>query len=52
MNFDMDLSHVVDGTTTNEHNLPIETLYGDVIKLFAATGSAMSRELCMVVTLL
>jgi len=42
MNFDMDLTHVVDGTTTNEHNLPIEKLYGDVIKLFAATGSAMS----------
>ncbi|KAJ8696814.1 hypothetical protein PTI98_006650 [Pleurotus ostreatus] len=39
MNQDWDLTYIVDGMTTVEHNLPVATLYDDVINLFAFSGT-------------
>lgn len=39
MNFDWDLTYIVDGMTTVEHSLPIPTLYDDVLTLFSASGT-------------
>ena len=37
-NFEMNLTHAVDGFAGNEHALPITPVYNDVIQLFARTG--------------
>ncbi|KAG8914111.1 hypothetical protein FRC01_004220 [Tulasnella sp. 417] len=39
MNFDWDLTYIVDGMTTVEHSLPIPTLYDDILTLFSASGT-------------
>ncbi|PPR00048.1 hypothetical protein CVT24_009004 [Panaeolus cyanescens] len=39
MNLDWDLTYIVDGMTTVEHNLPVPTLYDDVLRLFALSGT-------------
>ncbi|GLB35482.1 putative amidohydrolase family protein [Lyophyllum shimeji] len=39
MNYDWDLTYIIDGTTTVEHALPIPTLYDDVITLYASSGT-------------
>ncbi|PFH52496.1 hypothetical protein AMATHDRAFT_173604 [Amanita thiersii Skay4041] len=39
MNFDWDLTYIVDGMTTVEHALPIPTLFEDVRILFVASGT-------------
>ncbi|KAF4578451.1 hypothetical protein EYR36_000258 [Pleurotus pulmonarius] len=39
MNQDWDLTYIVDGMTTVEHNLPVATLYDDVANLFAFSGT-------------
>jgi imidazolonepropionase-like amidohydrolase len=36
--FNTNLTQVIDGHTTVEHNLPLSNLYDDVIRLWAATG--------------
>jgi Tol biopolymer transport system component/imidazolonepropionase-like amidohydrolase len=38
--FNTNLTHVVDGHTTVEHNLPLANLYDDVIRLWAGTEVA------------
>jgi Tol biopolymer transport system component len=43
--FDHDLTFVLDGYTTVEHNLPNDTLYDDVIQLFAHSGTASTPTL-------
>ncbi|KAJ7917481.1 hypothetical protein B0H13DRAFT_2231389 [Mycena leptocephala] len=40
MNYDWDLTYIIDGMTTVEHALPIPTLFDDVITLFALSGTA------------
>jgi hypothetical protein len=37
-NFEMNLTHAVDGFAGNEHALPIVPFYNDVVHLFAKTG--------------
>uniref|UniRef100_A0A8H7Y2X4 Amidohydrolase-related domain-containing protein n=1 Tax=Psilocybe cubensis TaxID=181762 RepID=A0A8H7Y2X4_PSICU len=39
MNFDWDLTYIIDGMTTVEHPLPIPQLYDDVITLYALSGT-------------
>lgn len=39
MNFDWDMTYIVDGMTTVEHSIPIPTLYDDVLTLFSASGT-------------
>jgi hypothetical protein len=39
MNYDWDLTYIVDGMTTVEHALPIPVLYDDVLNLFALSGT-------------
>ncbi|KAF8061652.1 hypothetical protein FPV67DRAFT_1673271 [Lyophyllum atratum] len=39
MNYDWDLTYIVDGMTTIEHALPIPTLYDDVLNLYALSGT-------------
>ncbi|RDB24015.1 hypothetical protein Hypma_008641 [Hypsizygus marmoreus] len=39
MNYDWDLTYIIDGMTTVEHALPIPTLYDDVLTLYAESGT-------------
>ena len=39
MNYDWDLTYIIDGMTTVEHALPVPKLYKDVINLFALSGT-------------
>ncbi|KAF8968323.1 hypothetical protein BDZ97DRAFT_1655335 [Flammula alnicola] len=39
MNFDWDLTYIIDGMTTVEHALPVPTLYEDVLTLYALSGT-------------
>ncbi|KAJ7442290.1 hypothetical protein FB451DRAFT_1057716 [Mycena latifolia] len=39
MNFDWDLTYIIDGMTTLEHSMPIPTLFEDVLTLFALSGT-------------
>ncbi|KAJ6581530.1 hypothetical protein B0H19DRAFT_1207473 [Mycena capillaripes] len=39
MNFDWDLTYIIDGMTTLEHAMPIPKLFDDVITLFALSGT-------------
>ncbi|KAI6117523.1 hypothetical protein EDD16DRAFT_1481316 [Pisolithus croceorrhizus] len=39
MNFDWDLTYIVDGMTTVEHNIPVSVLYDDLLSLFAWSGT-------------
>ncbi|KAJ7284597.1 hypothetical protein C8J57DRAFT_1289035, partial [Mycena rebaudengoi] len=39
MNYDWDLTYILDGMTTLEHSMPVPTLFDDVITLFALSGS-------------
>ena len=43
--FDHDLTFILDGYTTVEHNLPNDVLYDDVIQLFAHSGTASTPTL-------
>ncbi len=38
LDFKLDLTHVLDGFSGNEHSLPIVPLYDDVVQLFARSG--------------
>ncbi|EPT06231.1 hypothetical protein FOMPIDRAFT_124868 [Fomitopsis schrenkii] len=40
MNFEWDLTYIIDGMTTVEHALPIPLLYDDVLTLFAESGTS------------
>ncbi|KAF5379918.1 hypothetical protein D9757_007232 [Collybiopsis confluens] len=40
MNYDWDLSYIMDGMTTLEHSLPVPVTYDDVQTLFALSGTA------------
>jgi Tol biopolymer transport system component len=37
-NFQLNLTHAIDGFAGNEHSLPIVPIYDDVVQLFARTG--------------
>jgi len=39
MNWDWDLTYIIDGMTTVEHALPVPVLYDDVLTLFALSGT-------------
>ncbi|KAG5642728.1 hypothetical protein DXG03_002273 [Asterophora parasitica] len=39
MNYDWDLTYIVDGMTTIEHALPVPVLYDDVLNLYAKSGT-------------
>ncbi|CAA7266376.1 unnamed protein product [Cyclocybe aegerita] len=39
MNWDWDLTYIIDGMTTVEHALPVPILYEDVITLYALSGT-------------
>ncbi|KZT11646.1 uncharacterized protein LAESUDRAFT_671849 [Laetiporus sulphureus 93-53] len=39
MNYDWDLTYIIDGMTTIEHALPVPVLYEDVLTLFALSGT-------------
>ncbi|KAF8810077.1 hypothetical protein BYT27DRAFT_7162151 [Phlegmacium glaucopus] len=39
MNYDWDLTYIIDGMTTVEHAIPVPTLYDDVITLYALSGT-------------
>ncbi|KIO03999.1 hypothetical protein M404DRAFT_1000833 [Pisolithus tinctorius Marx 270] len=39
MNFDWDLTYIVDGMTTVEHNIPVSILYDDLLTLFVLSGT-------------
>ncbi|KAK6992264.1 Amidohydro-rel domain-containing protein [Favolaschia claudopus] len=39
MNYDWDLTYIIDGMTTVEHALPVPVLYDDVLTLFAESGT-------------
>ncbi|EJF62664.1 hypothetical protein DICSQDRAFT_57465 [Dichomitus squalens LYAD-421 SS1] len=39
MNYDWDLTYIIDGMTTIEHPLPIPVLYDDVLNLYALSGT-------------
>ncbi|KAJ7334166.1 hypothetical protein DFH08DRAFT_300863 [Mycena albidolilacea] len=39
MNFDWDLTYIIDGMTTLEHALPVPVLFDDVLTLFALSGT-------------
>ena len=43
--FDHDITFVLDGYTTVEHNLPVDTLYDDVVQLWAASKTANTPTL-------
>ncbi|KAI0956725.1 hypothetical protein AcW1_005336 [Taiwanofungus camphoratus] len=40
MNYDWDLTYIVDGMTTIEHPLPVPVLYDDVLTLYALSGTS------------
>ncbi|KIP10290.1 hypothetical protein PHLGIDRAFT_115580 [Phlebiopsis gigantea 11061_1 CR5-6] len=39
MNYDWDLTYIVDGMTTIEHALPVPKLFDDILTLFALSGT-------------
>ncbi|KAJ8593990.1 hypothetical protein M405DRAFT_879032 [Rhizopogon salebrosus TDB-379] len=39
MNYDWDLTYIVDGMTTIEHNIPVSMLYDDILMLYAKSGT-------------
>jgi hypothetical protein len=39
MNWDWDLTYIIDGMTTVEHALPVPTLYEDVLTLYTLSGT-------------
>ncbi|KAF8123752.1 hypothetical protein EV363DRAFT_1403616 [Boletus edulis] len=39
MNHDWDLTYIVDGMTTVEHNLPVSVLYDDILTLYSLSGT-------------
>ncbi|KII89304.1 hypothetical protein PLICRDRAFT_109538 [Plicaturopsis crispa FD-325 SS-3] len=39
MNYDWDLTYIVDGMTTVEHALPVPVLYDDILTLYALSGT-------------
>jgi len=39
------MSEILDGHTTVEHNIPVATLYDDVVKLWSASGTAYTPTL-------
>ncbi|KAF8881952.1 hypothetical protein CPB84DRAFT_1851423 [Gymnopilus junonius] len=39
MNYDWDLTYIIDGMTTIEHPIPVPTLYDDVLTLYALSGT-------------
>ncbi|EKM83071.1 hypothetical protein AGABI1DRAFT_118462 [Agaricus bisporus var. burnettii JB137-S8] len=39
MNYDWDLTYIIDGMTTVEHAIPVPVLYDDVLTLFALSGT-------------
>ncbi|KAL0947553.1 hypothetical protein HGRIS_013647 [Hohenbuehelia grisea] len=39
MNWDWDLTYIIDGMTTVEHSMPVPGLYDDVLNLFALSGT-------------
>ncbi|KAG8986858.1 hypothetical protein FRB94_011212 [Tulasnella sp. JGI-2019a] len=39
MNFDWDMTYILDGMTTVEHSIPIPVVYKDVLTLFAKSGT-------------
>ncbi|KAF5330696.1 hypothetical protein D9619_006044 [Psilocybe cf. subviscida] len=39
MNYDWDLTYIIDGMTTVEHALPVPRLYDDVMTLYALSGT-------------
>jgi imidazolonepropionase-like amidohydrolase len=43
--YTMNTTHVQDGHTTVEHNLPVPTLYNDLIQVFAKSGVAYTPTL-------
>ncbi|PBK62923.1 hypothetical protein ARMSODRAFT_997185 [Armillaria solidipes] len=42
MNYDWDLTYILDGMTTVEHAIPVPTLYDDVLILYAKSGTGAS----------
>ncbi|KAA1472917.1 hypothetical protein DENSPDRAFT_839311 [Dentipellis sp. KUC8613] len=38
-NQDWDITYIIDGMTTIEHNLPVATLYEDILTLYARSGT-------------
>ncbi|KAL0576197.1 hypothetical protein V5O48_005764 [Marasmius crinis-equi] len=40
MNYDWDLTYIIDGMTTVEHSIPVPVLYDDVLQLLAQSGTA------------
>ncbi|THU96354.1 hypothetical protein K435DRAFT_722853 [Dendrothele bispora CBS 962.96] len=40
MNYDWDLTYIIDGMTTVEHSIPVPVLYDDVLQLFTLSGTA------------
>ncbi|KAG8958820.1 hypothetical protein FRC03_008801 [Tulasnella sp. 419] len=40
MNWDWDITYIIDGMTTVEHSLPVPVLYDDVITLFTLSGTS------------
>ena len=41
----LDLSHVIDGFSGNEHSMPIVPLYKDIVELIARSGIAYTPTL-------
>ncbi|KAG0706559.1 hypothetical protein DFH29DRAFT_901726 [Suillus ampliporus] len=39
MNYDWDLTYIVDGMTTIEHNIPVSKLYDDILTLYTMSGT-------------
>ncbi|OAX41869.1 hypothetical protein K503DRAFT_734746 [Rhizopogon vinicolor AM-OR11-026] len=39
MNYDWDLTYIMDGMTTIEHNIPVSMLYDDILTLYAQSGT-------------
>lgn len=46
-NFHMDMSMVADGNTSIEHNLPVSTIYDDVIEMYVGTQVALTPTLAV-----
>ncbi|KAG2365872.1 hypothetical protein BDR07DRAFT_1480928 [Suillus spraguei] len=39
MNYDWDLTYIIDGMTTIEHNIPVSVLYDDILTLYTMSGT-------------
>lgn len=39
MNYDWDLTYIMDGMTTVEHNIPVSVLYDDILTLYTMSGT-------------